>query len=32
MDSKPTLQWSLWTDETDTAEHSAVQPHKGATF
>ena len=30
VDSKPALQRCLWTDETDSAQHSAVQSHKGA--
>ena len=29
VDSKPTLQWSLWTYEADSAKHLAVQPHQG---
>jgi len=32
VDTKQALQWSLWTDETDFAEHLAVQPVKGATL
>jgi len=30
VDSKQTLQRSVWTDEADSAEHLAIQPHQGA--
>jgi len=30
VDSKQTLQRSVWTDEADSAKHLAIQPHQGA--